>query len=350
MIGMSGGVDSSVAAALLVQKGYNVVGVTMKLWDDDKQVSDSMCCSLDAVNDAKRVADMIGIPHYVLNLKDEFQTHVINYFMDEYALGHTPNPCIACNKKIKFDLFLKKANAMGIDYIATGHYAKAEYNEKIKRWILKKSKEKSKDQTYVLYGLTQEQLEHTLFPLSEFDSKEEVRKIAEKLGLRVANKPESQEICFVEGNYGDFIESKRPGISKSGDFVDVTGRVLGRHKGLIHYTIGQRKGLGIALGKPMFVTAIDTEKNQVILGDESRIFSDELIAADINLIAVDKIEKEMEVKAKVRYLAKESCACISPLENGQIKVKFEEKQRAITPGQAVVFYKDDVVIGGGTII
>lgn len=350
LVAMSGGVDSSVAAALLVQQGYNVVGATMKLWENENASRDSMCCSIDTVNDAKRAADMLGIPHYVLNLKNEFNKNVIEYFIDQYSIGHTPNPCIACNKKIKFELLLKKAQSMGIDYIATGHYAKAEYDSQIKRWLLKKPEERSKDQTYVLYGMTQEQLAHTIFPLGEFASKQEVRKIAQGLGLNVANKPESQEICFVDGDYGDYIESKRSGISRPGDFVDINGKVLGRHKGLIHYTIGQRKGLGIALGKPLFVTRIDVVQNQIVLGDETGIFKDELAAEDVNFISVDKIEEGMKVTAKIRYLAKESCACISPLANGQIKVKFEQKQRAVTPGQAVVFYQDDTVLGGGTII
>lgn len=350
MIGMSGGVDSSVAAALLVQNGYDVIGVTMKLWDEEGQVTDSMCCSLDAVNDAKRVADIIGIPHYVFNFKEEFQTNVINYFIREYTLGHTPNPCIACNKHIKFDLFLKKAQAMGIDYIATGHYAKTELCGETGRWLLKRSQAVLKDQTYVLYGMTQQQIEHTLFPLGDFEKKDEVRKIAEELGLKVANKPESQEICFVDGDYGYYIESRQTGISKPGSFVDTNGKVLGRHKGIVHYTIGQRKGLGVALGKPVFVTAIDTAKNQVVLGDENEIFTDELIAGDVNLIPFEKLETEMKLTAKIRYSAKEAKACISPLSNGQIKVKFEQKQRAVTPGQAVVFYQGDIVVGGGTIV
>jgi len=349
MIGMSGGVDSSVAAALLVQKGYSVIGVTLKLWDEERQSTDSMCCSIDSVNDAKRVADIIDFPHYVFNFKEEFQSNVIDYFIDEYVSGYTPNPCVACNKRIKFDLLLKKALTMGIDYIATGHYAKTEFNSETQRWLLKRSQSIAKDQTYVLYGMTQNQLEHTLFPLGDFETKDEVRKIAEGLGLRVANKPDSQEICFVEKDYGDYIESKRPGISKPGDFVDVNGKVLGRHKGIIHYTIGQRKGLGIALGKPAFVTAIDVAKNQVVLGDESGIFTDELIAKDINLIPFENLESEMKVTAKIRYSAKEAEAYISTLENGRLRVRFVQKQRAITPGQSVVFYDGDIVIGGGTI-
>lgn len=349
LVAMSGGVDSSVAAALLLERGYKVVGVTMKLWEDECTSRDSMCCSIDAVNDARRVADKLEIPHYVLNLKDEFNKNVIEYFIEQYSKGYTPNPCIACNKRIKFELLLQKAKSMGIDYIATGHYAKTEYDEQTKRWLLKRSQEKSKDQTYVLYGMTQEQLEHTFFPLGEFDSKEQVRKIAEGLDIKVADKPESQEICFVSGDYGDFIERRKSDISRPGDYIDVNGKVLGRHKGIIHYTIGQRKGLGIALGKPAFVVAIDVAENQVVLGDESEIFSDELTARDLNLIAIDNLQDEMKVTAKIRYSAKESCACISPLENGQIKVKFEHKQRAITPGQAVVFYQGDIVLGGATI-
>lgn len=349
MVGMSGGVDSSVVAALLVEQGYNVVGVTMELWDNEGGTRHAMCSSLDAVNDAKRVADKLGIPHYVLNMKAEFKGNVIEYFIDEYVKGCTPNPCIACNKKIKFGLMLNKAKAMGIDYIATGHYAKTEFDEQSGRYLLKKSESISKDQTYVLYGMTQEQLASTLFPLGNYKTKDEIRAIAERIGLKIANKPDSQEICFIEGDYGDFIEEKRPGTCKSGDFVDTEGKVLGRHKGIINYTIGQRKGLGIALGKPVFVNSINVEKNQVVLGEEEGIFTDELTAKDINLIAVENLEKETEVTAKIRYTAKEAKACIYPLGNGLIKVKFEQKQRAITPGQAVVFYQGSSVLGGGTI-
>jgi tRNA-specific 2-thiouridylase len=349
LVAMSGGVDSSVAAALLLEQGYEVTGVTMKLWQDDAKASTEGCCSLDAVNDARRVADKLGIPHYVMNLSKEFKEKVIEYFIDEYTKAMTPNPCIACNRYIKWELLLQKALAMGIDYIATGHYAQVQYNEDTKRWLLKRSQADSKDQTYALYNMTQPQLEHTLFPLGIYTNKEKIREIAAKLGLRVANKPDSQEICFVDDNYGDFIEEKRPGTAKPGDFVDKNNRVLGQHKGIIYYTIGQRKGLGIALGKPVYVVGFNIERNQVILGDEDKIFKDTLIAKDINLISMDKLTKEERVTAKIRYSAKPAACTISSYENDRILVKFDEKQRAITPGQSVVFYQDDIVVGGGVI-
>ncbi len=351
LVAMSGGVDSSVAAALLIEQGYQATGVTMKLWqdDDDRRVLEGGCCSLEAVDDARRVADILGIPYYVMNLSEDFKTNVIDYFIDEYGRGYTPNPCIACNKKIKFDLFLKKAMAMGIDYMATGHYARIEYNESLGRWLLKRSMAPGKDQTYALYNMTQHQLEHTLFPIGTYTDKAKIREIAAKMGLRVANKPDSQEICFVNDDYGRYIESKRPGIAKPGNLVDINGNILGKHRGIIHYTIGQRKGLGIALGKPAYVSDINPERNEVVLGDHEQVYSEQLIARDINLIAFESLKNELKVTAKIRYSAKEAEACISPLGHDRILVKFKQKQRAVTPGQAVVFYNGDIVVGGGII-
>jgi len=349
VIGMSGGVDSSVAAYLLKEQGYEVIGIMMKLAPDDPEYAENEggCCSLSAVLDARRVADKLEIPFYVMNFKRPFQTLVINNFVDEYFSGRTPNPCIMCNKHIKFEELLRKAMALGADYIATGHYATIENING--RYLLKRSQDDKKDQTYALYTLTQEQLAHTLMPCGSY-SKTEIREIAEKIGLEVFRKKDSQEICFVPDNkHGRFIEKFAGKTLNPGKFVDKNGNVLGTHKGIVYYTIGQRKGLGIALGKPMFVTDIIPEKNQVVLGNEEDIFKTELIAKDINLIPFDKFEGEMKVTAKVRYSAKPAVATIIQLDDGKVKIKFEEKQRAITKGQSVVFYDGDIVVGGGII-
>ncbi len=349
VIGMSGGVDSSVAAYLLKEQGYEVIGIMMKLAPDDPEYAENEggCCSLSAVLDARRVADKLDIPFYVMNFKRPFQTLVINNFVDEYFSGRTPNPCIMCNKHIKFEELLKKAMALGADYIATGHYATIENIDG--RYLLKRSQDDKKDQTYALYTLTQEQLAHTLMPCGAY-SKTEIREIAEKIGLEVFRKKDSQEICFVpDNNHGRFIEKFTGKILNPGKFVDKNGNVLGTHKGIVYYTIGQRKGLGIALGKPMFVTDIIPEKNQVVLGDEEDIFKTELIAKDINLIPFEKFEGEMKATAKVRYSAKPAVATITQLDDDKVKIKFGEKQRAITKGQSVVFYDGDIVVGGGII-
>ena len=352
MLGMSGGVDSSVAAAILLKKGYDVFGVTMQIWPDmesERKNSEGGCCSLSAVDDARRVADKLGIPYYVLNFKDIFKEKVIDYFTGEYVRGRTPNPCIACNRYVKFEALLQKAISMGIDYVATGHYARIEYDASIKRFLLKKSATESKDQTYALYTLTQEQLSRTLMPIGDF-SKDRVRQIAGELGLTVASKPDSQEICFVEDNdYGRFICENTDYKAIPGNFTNTSGNILGRHKGIIHYTIGQRKGLGITFGKPMFVVEIDEMTNTVILGDGSEVFSDNLIASDLNFIAIDSLRNPTKVKVKIRYSAKEADALIKPVENDRVEVQFETPQRAVTPGQAVVFYEGDAVLGGGII-
>lgn len=352
VIGMSGGVDSSVAAYLLKQQGYDVIGVTMQIWQDkSKEVieREGGCCSLSAVEDARRVCAKIDIPFYVMNFKQIFEKMVIDYFVDEYLLGRTPNPCIACNKFIKFDALLERSKALEAEYVATGHYARIMYDEGCKRHIIRKSAAPQKDQTYVLYNLSQEQLRHILMPLGDYN-KEQVREIARKLDLRTANKPESQEICFVEDNdYGRFISERRGEDIKPGLFVDAKGNKLGTHKGIAHYTIGQRKGLGIALGKPMFVVEIIPGKNLVVLGDETEVFSKELTASQMNYIALEKLEGPIDVRAKIRYSAKEAAAKVIPIDGDRVKVLFEEPQRAITPGQAVVFYQEDVLVGGGTI-
>lgn len=352
MIGMSGGVDSSVAAAVLLQEGYEVYGVTMQIWpdmDEEEKKVEGGCCSLSAVDDARRVANKLGIPYYVMNFKEVFEDKVINYFMDEYQCGRTPNPCIACNRFVKFEALLNKAVSMGMDYVATGHYARVEFDSDSGRYLLKKSVTDKKDQTYALYNLTQEQLKHVLMPIGSY-TKEEIRQMAKDLELSVATKPDSQEICFIaDDDYVRFLEENRPGTVKPGNFTDAQGNILGQHKGIVHYTIGQRKGLGITFGKPMYVAGIDVLGNNVILGEEDSVFSKELTASDVNFIAFGKLDKPMEVTAKVRYSAKEAEAVVTPLEAGRVKVEFIRPQRAITPGQSVVFYKGDTVVGGGVI-
>lgn len=349
VVGMSGGVDSSVAAYLLKEQGYDVIGVTMQVWPEDEEYEEREggCCSLSSVEDARRVADKLNIPFYVMNFKDVFRANVIDYFIDEYVQGRTPNPCIACNKFIKFDEFLKKAMAMGADYIATGHYATIEQQNN--RYIIRKSEDDKKDQTYVLYNFTQFQLAHTLMPCGQY-KKDRIREIARELGLRVYNKKDSVEICFIPDNdHGAYIKKQVPNKIREGNFVDKKGNVLGKHKGIVYYTIGQRKGLGIALGTPMFVIDINPLKNEVVLGSEEDIFKTNLIAKDINLIPFDTLEEPMQVEAKIRYSAKPSKAMIYPHSQGKIRVEFEDKQRAITKGQSVAFYSGNMLLGGGLI-
>lgn len=349
MLGMSGGVDSSVAALLLLKAGYDVTGVTMRL-RPDKYMSQSLsggCCSLDDIDDARRAAYKLGIDHLVLNFTDIFEKDVIDYFAAQYAQGLTPNPCIACNRHVKFDAMLRRAKELDFDYIATGHYAIIEQNQN-GRWLLKKAPS-SKDQSYVLYSFTQEQLSHTLMPLGRY-TKPEARKMAEEAELPVAHKPDSQEICFVENNdYASFIEKYTGKQSPAGNFIDKSGNIIGRHLGITHYTIGQRKGLGVSFGKPMYVTKIDTVHNEITLGEEGSQYSNSLIAGDLNFIPFDTLDKEIEITAKVRYQAQPAKAKLVPLESGLVRVDFEKPQRAITPGQAVVFYDNDIVVGGGTI-
>jgi len=352
MLGMSGGVDSSAAAAVLLEQGYDVIGVTMQIWPDkpdEVREVEGGCCSLSAVDDARRVANKLGIPYYVLNFKDVFHEKVISYFNNEYLRGRTPNPCIACNRFVKFEAMLQKAISMGIDYVATGHYARVEYDDPSGRFLLKKSVTSAKDQTYALYTMTQYQLSKTLFPIGNF-TKDQVRKLAKDLGLPVATKPDSQEICFVEDNdYGRYITENTDAEIKPGYFVDTKGNKLGVHKGIIHYTVGQRKGLGITFGKPMYVVAIRPENNTVVLGEADEVFSSTLTASDLNFISIPELTDEIRVTAKIRYSAKEAGALVRPLAPDRVEVVFDEPQRAVTPGQSVVFYQGDAVVGGGVI-
>lgn len=345
---MSGGVDSSVTAALLLEQGYEVVGATMQIWPQGKQQSHNGCCSLSAVEDARRVANTLDIPYYVLNFREVFDRTVIQYFIAEYRAGRTPNPCIMCNKYVKFAELLDRALKMDFDYIATGHYARITQDEG--RWQLRRARHTAKDQSYTLYNLTQEQLARTLFPLGEMSSKEQVRSKAKELGLTVANKPDSQEICFVtDDNYAQFIEEQSGKKMLPGDFVDAQGKVLGRHQGLHHYTIGQRKGLGIAAARPLYVKALDVEKNRVILGSDSELFTQTLVVKQLNWLALPELKRKMKVQAKIRYGSSLAEAEIEPLDKETVKVNFSQAQRAVTPGQAVVFYQDDLILGGGII-
>lgn len=348
IVAMSGGVDSSVAALLLKEQGHDVTGITMQIWQSEEPITGA-CCSLDAVADARQVAWKLGIPHYVFNFRDEFKSKVIDYFCDEYLKGRTPNPCIACNRYLKFDTLLNKAIAMEADYIATGHYARIMKDEASGLYMLFNGIDNSKDQSYALYALTQYQLAHTLFPLGTYN-KEMVRKIAEEAGLPVSDKPESQDLCFVaSGQYGEFVDNYGTKTNTGMFRLTSSDTILGPHKGIHHYTIGQRKGLGLALGHPAYVTAIDPETDTVWIGENQELFHDSLIAENVHYISGNPFEKPREVSAKIRYSAKRVPAVATPLEGDRMQVDFASPQRAITPGQAVVLYDGDQVLGGGTI-
>ena len=352
VVGMSGGVDSSVAAYLLKEQGYDVIGVTMQIWQDEERAVEEEnggCCGLSAVDDARRVAAALDIPYYVMNFKKEFKENVIDYFIDEYLHGRTPNPCIACNRYVKWESLLKRSMDIGADYIATGHYARIEQLPN-GRYSLKRSATLAKDQTYALYNLTQEQLARTLMPVGEY-SKDEVREMAEKINLRVANKPDSQDICFVpDGDYAGFIERTLDAELPTGNFVTLDGKVLGKHKGITHYTVGQRKGLGLALGYPAFVIEIRPETNEVVIGTNEDSMSNYVRANKLNFMSIPDLTEPMRVFAKIRYNHKGAWCTIEKTGEDEILCTFEEPQRAITPGQAVVFYDGDYVLGGGTII
>jgi tRNA-specific 2-thiouridylase len=351
LIAMSGGVDSSVAAALMKERGYDVIGITMKLFsNDDINISATKtCCSLEDINDARRVAAELDMPYYVLNFTDNFKEKVIDKFIFAYEHGATPNPCIDCNRFMKFDLLYQKAKELGYNYVVTGHYARIEYGEKRNRYLLKKAVDLTKDQSYVLYSLTQEQLGHTIFPLGDLH-KTEVRELAEKYSFVNAKKQESQDICFVpDGDYAKFIEDYTKRKYNEGYFVDKDGNVLGKHKGIIHYTIGQRRGLGLVDKRPLYVCDIRPCDNTVVVGYDEDAYGTHLDAANINLILEDVLEDSARLKAKIRYNHKEDWAIVRRTGENSFSVDFEKPQRAITKGQAVVLYDGDTVVGGGTI-
>ncbi len=346
LLGMSGGVDSTATAYILKKQGYDVVGILMKLFNE----KDKNCEYNTSEQDARRVANKLDIEFHVIDYKEIFKSKVIDYFIKEYGKGLTPNPCIVCNKYLKFGVMLEKAHSLGCHYVATGHYAQIEYNEKYKRYVLKKAINKTKDQTYVLYHLSQYQLKHILMPLGKYNDKQEVRNIVKNLGLKFEDKNESQEICFIDdNNYKKFIDKNATYTVKPGYFMDIKGNIVGEHKGITNYTIGQRKGLGIALGKPIYVIDIDAENNVVIIGENKDTYSSELFANNVNFIPFDKLHKPMKVNAKIRYNAKEKPAILYPYKDNKIKLVFDEPVRAVTPGQSVVFYNGDIVIGGGII-
>ena len=353
VVGMSGGVDSSVAAWLLKEQGYDVIGVTMQIWQDEEnevQEENGGCCGLSAVDDARRVASSIGIPYYVMNFKQEFQKNVIDYFTKEYLNGRTPNPCIACNRYVKWEALLQRSLSIGADYIATGHYARI---DKLPngRYAIRRSATLAKDQTYALYNLTQEQLEHTLMPVGNY-SKDQIREMAEKIGLQVANKPDSQDICFVpDGDYATYIEENiAAGSIRPGNFVTSDGTIVGQHKGIIHYTVGQRKGLGLSLGHPAFVLEIRPETNEVVVGTNEESMSRYVRANHVNFMSVADIDGKKRAWGKIRYNHKGAWCTVERTGEDEILCTFDEPVRAITPGQALVLYDGEYVLGGGTIL
>lgn len=351
LIAMSGGVDSSVAAYIMKEKGYDLIGATMKLFNGYSDLEKpNSCCSLSDVEDAKSVSFKLGFPHYVFNFKDKFSECVIDKFVYAYEHGLTPNPCIDCNRYLKFEKLFDRAMELKADLVVTGHYARTEYDEKSGRYLLKKAVDQKKDQSYVLYSLTQEQLKHTEFPLGSF-TKPEVREIADKCGFINASKHDSQDICFVQdGKYADFIENYTKKNYPPGDFIDKSGKILGKHNGIIRYTIGQRKGLGISGGRPLYVIKINPSDNTVILGDEKDLYTDSLTVTDINLISTESIKAPMRVQVKVRYSQNAADALAVQTDENTIHVAFDKPQRAVTSGQAAVLYDGERVVGGGTII
>lgn len=354
VIAMSGGVDSSVAAALLVQQGYEVIGITLNVWPkllpDEATEREDACCSLSAVEDARRIADRLNIPHYVLNFREVFAEKVIANFVAEYKRGRTPNPCIRCNEFIKFDALLSRALALEAEFVATGHYIRLARDEARDRFILNRAADRSKDQSYVLYVLRQDQLAHSLFPLGGM-AKSDTRRLAKELALPVANKPDSQEICFVQDNdYGGFLRSYDPGLATPGPILDAGGNLLGTHKGIIHYTVGQRKGLGLAAGRPLYVVALDAARNAVVVGAEEQLYARGLVAEGVNWVSVEWPTEPIRAAVKIRYRAREVPATLHALEGDRVRVRFDEPQKAVTPGQAVVFYDGDLLLGGGSIV
>ncbi len=352
-VAMSGGVDSSVAAGLLKEAGHEVIGVTMNLFSLPPEICRSehlrSCCGWKATEDAHEAACRLGIDHLVVDFRREFERRVIADFCREYGRGRTPNPCVRCNERVKFGLLLERAGRLGADCLATGHYARVKYDNGRGRYLLKKGKDRAKDQSYFLYPLSQAQLSRTLFPVGEY-AKSEVRRLAKKWNLPAAEKPESQEICFVPlGRYPDFLRERVTGAFLPGPIRDRSGRVLGMHKGIGYFTVGQRRGMGIAGPQPLYVIAIDAAANSVIVGADEDLYQKTLLAGRLNLISLEKIEAPVRIKAKIRYKHEAANARLIPLSKGRVRVEFERPQRAITPGQSVVFYQREVVVGGGTI-
>jgi tRNA-specific 2-thiouridylase len=367
--GMSGGVDSSATAALLLEQGYDVVGITLKLWPQDcVNRAEDKCCGPQAVTDARAVCHTLGIPYYLIDEAAEFQKHVISYFADEYKAGRTPNPCVMCNQNLKFGRLIDRATQLGADYIATGHFARIEFSPQPAgradlpvspdarqrvptkgRYLLKRGRDLKKDQSYFLFSLRQDQLARALFPLGE-KTKSDTREVARHCRLKTADKEESMEICFVpDNNYGGFLQQANLVQKHRGEIRDIHGHVLGHHDGIEFYTIGQRKGLGITTPKPVYVVELDAENNRVVVSDESALDRDEFTASNCNWIPFDKLGEPIEVTAKIRYNHPGTPASVTPTGNGSVKVKLHSAQRAITPGQAAVFYQDDLVVGGGWI-
>jgi tRNA-uridine 2-sulfurtransferase len=363
--GMSGGVDSSATAALLLERGYEVIGITLKLWPQDcVNRAEDKCCGPQAVTDARSVCHTLGIPYYLIDEAAEFQKHVIQYFADEYKAGRTPNPCVMCNQNLKFGRLIDRADQLGAEFIATGHFARIERpltpslspsdGERVAkpgagRYLLKRGRDLKKDQSYFLFSLRQDQLARAIFPLGE-KTKSDTREVARHCNLKTADKEESMEICFVpDNNYGGFLQQANLVQKHRGEIADVHGHVLGHHDGIEFYTIGQRKGLGITTPKPVYVVELDAENNRVVVGDESALDRDEFTATNCNWHPIDKLTGPIEVTAKIRYNHPGTLATVTPTGNGSVKVKLHSAQRAITPGQAAVFYRDDLVVGGGWI-
>ncbi len=339
LLGMSGGVDSAVSAILLQEQGYEVYGVTLKLWGQEK------------VEDAEKICKKLGIEHYNIDAKKEFKEYVIDDFICKYKINQTPNPCIECNKYLKFGSMYELAQKMGIEYLATGHYAKMEYSEKYGRYVIKKAKNLVKDQSYVLYNMPKNLLGKVIFPLGEIESKEKIREIARNYNLQVANKPDSEDICFIpDGDYKKFLEENSDIQPKNGKIINTKGEVLGEHQGLYRYTIGQRKGLGIAYSEPLYVIGFNTDKNELVVGIENELYKSEMLVNNLNLLLIDEIPNSIKVLVKTRYSAKEYPATIKMIEKDTIKVKFDNPVARITPGQSAVFYIEDMVLGGGKIV